>query len=142
VVLSRVLLIMFGTMSTIASEIFGNGSRNILIRTILAASLVSGDTVVNLLLEDSSIGESDIRLVGKVVGSIIGVVRYQFPAASVTDKKQGLTATTYGVACATTGPIVFPFTTPACVGGDHVTITQGASTMFLTQVFVTAKTSQ
>ena len=43
--------------------------------TVLAASLVSGDTVVNLLLGDSSIGESDIRLRGKVVGSIIGVVR-------------------------------------------------------------------
>jgi hypothetical protein len=68
---------MFGTMSTIASGIFGNRSRNILIATVFAASLVSGDTVVNLLLGDSSIGESEIRLVGKVVGSIIGVVRSQ-----------------------------------------------------------------
>ena len=46
-----------------------------LVTTVLAASLVSGDTVVNLLLGDSSIGESDIRFVGKMVGSIIGVVR-------------------------------------------------------------------
>jgi len=97
-----------------------------LVATVLAASLVSGDTVVNLLLGDSPIGESDIRFRGKLVGSIIGV---------------DSTATTYDVACATTGSIAFPFTTPACVGGDHVTITQGPSTMFLTQTFVTASTS-
>ena len=66
---------MFGTMSTVTSAFLGKGGRNMLAATVLAASLVSGDTVVNLLLGDSSIGESDIRLRGKVVGSIIGVVR-------------------------------------------------------------------
>jgi len=45
-----------------------------LVATVLAGSLVSGETVMSLLLGDSSIGESDIRLRGKVVGSIIGVV--------------------------------------------------------------------
>jgi hypothetical protein len=45
--------------------------------TVLAASLVSAQTVVNLLcIGDSSIGQSDIEVVGGVLeGSIIGVVR-------------------------------------------------------------------
>ncbi|KAH6708891.1 hypothetical protein BKA61DRAFT_678764 [Leptodontidium sp. MPI-SDFR-AT-0119] len=117
---------MFGNLSLIGSSSFRRG-RNMLVLTILAASLVSGDTVVNLLLGDSSIGESDIRFRGKVVGSIIGV---------------DSTATTYDLACATTGSIDFPLTIPACVGGDHVTLTQGSSTMFLSQIFVTASTSR
>ncbi|KAH6681482.1 hypothetical protein B0J14DRAFT_556901 [Halenospora varia] len=115
-------------MSTVASALFGNGGRNILVATVLAASLVSGETVVNLLLGDSSIGDSDIRVVGGVLhGSIIGV---------------DSTATTYDVNCALTNPVSFPFTTPACVTGAHVTITQGPSTAFVTQVFVTASTSK
>lgn len=54
---------MFGTLITTAAS-------------LLVASLVSGDTVVNLLLVgDSSIGQSDIGVVGGVVhGSIIGSV--------------------------------------------------------------------
>ncbi|KAH8648174.1 hypothetical protein BGZ60DRAFT_437730 [Tricladium varicosporioides] len=114
-------------MSTAAFTIFGYSFRNMLVGSFLVASLVSGEAVVNLLLGDSSIGESDIRFRGKVVGSIIGV---------------DSTATTYDVACATSGPIIFPSTTPACVGGDHVTITQGPSTMVLTQAVVTAGNSQ
>ncbi|KAL2067630.1 hypothetical protein VTL71DRAFT_15726 [Oculimacula yallundae] len=94
---------------------------------LLFVTFVSGDTVVNLLLGDSSIGESDIRFRGKLDGSIIGV---------------DPTATTYDVVCAVTGPIAFPFTTPACVGGDHVTITQGPSTMILSQLFEDASTSR
>ncbi|KAH7317891.1 hypothetical protein BKA65DRAFT_557303 [Rhexocercosporidium sp. MPI-PUGE-AT-0058] len=99
-----------------------------LLSLILAASLVAGeDTVANLLLGDSSIGQSDIRFRGKLDGSIVGV---------------DSTATTYDINCATTGSIPFPFTTPACVGGEHVTITQGPSTMLLSQVFVTTGTSK
>lgn len=52
----------------------------VIIAMALAISLVSADTVVNLLLGDSSIGESDIRLRGKVVGSIVGVVRLWIPS--------------------------------------------------------------
>ncbi|KAH6704112.1 hypothetical protein BKA61DRAFT_660773 [Leptodontidium sp. MPI-SDFR-AT-0119] len=118
---------MFGTLSIIGSSSFRNGGGNMLVLTILAASLVSGDTVVNMLLSDSSIGESDINFRGKVVGSIIGVDSI---------------ASTYDIAYATTGSIHIPFTTPACVGGDHVIITQGPSTMFLSQIFVTASTSR
>lgn len=62
-------------LSTVASAFSGSGGRNMLVATVLAASFVSGDTLVNLLLGDSSIGESDTRLRGKVVGYIIGVVR-------------------------------------------------------------------
>jgi hypothetical protein len=44
--------------------------------TILITHLVSANAVVNLLLGDSSIGESDIEVVGGVLeGSTIGVVR-------------------------------------------------------------------
>jgi len=110
---------MLGKLSTVASACMA---------TVLAASLVSGETVVNLLLGDSSIGDSDIRVVGGVLhGSVIAV---------------DSTATTYDVACALTAPVSFPFTTPACVGGAHVTITQGPRTAFVTQVFVTASTSK
>jgi hypothetical protein len=70
---------MFGTMSTVASTFFGNGGRNMLVTTVLAASLVCGQTVVNLLIGDSSIGESDIGVVGGVLeGSIVGVVRLEY----------------------------------------------------------------
>jgi len=117
---------MFGTMSTAVS-----GARNMLVGIVLAASLVSGDTVVNLLLGDSSIGESNFVVVegqGAVLeASVIGV---------------DSTATTFDVACTTTSSIPFPFTTFNCVGGDHVTITQGASTMSLSQVFTTSDTTQ
>jgi len=65
---------MFKTISTVGSALLGNRGRNMLVATVLAGSLVSGETVMSLLLGDSSIGESDIRLRGKVVGSIIGVV--------------------------------------------------------------------
>lgn len=49
-----------------------------LVAIVLAASLVSGDAVVNLLLGDSSIGVSNFIVVeglgGVLEGSIIGVV--------------------------------------------------------------------
>jgi len=100
-----------------------------LVATVLAASLVSGNTVVDLLcLGDSSIGESDINVVGGVLeGSIIGV---------------DSTATTYEVNCALTTSVPFPFTTPSCVGGAKVTVTQGPNTAFVSQVYVTSSTSQ
>ncbi|KAH8586618.1 hypothetical protein B0O99DRAFT_644023 [Bisporella sp. PMI_857] len=100
-----------------------------ILSAVLTASLVSGQSVVNLLLGDSSIGDSDIIVVGVGIlqGSIIGV---------------DSTATTYDVNCAVTAPVPFPFTTPACVGGDHVTITQGRSTAFVTEVFVTSSLSK
>jgi len=99
-----------------------------LVTALLAASLVSGQTVVDLLIGDSSIGESDIQVVGGVLeGTIIA---------------SDSTATTYDVSCALTSSVAFPFSTPACVGGAHVTITQGPSTMFLSQVYVTTSTSQ
>lgn len=62
-------------MTIFSSTIYGIRGSNVLTAMLLAASLVSADTVINLLLGDSSIGESDIRLRGKVVGSIIAVVR-------------------------------------------------------------------
>jgi len=100
-----------------------------LVAMILTASLVSGDTtVVKLLIGDSSIGESDIGVVGGVLeGSIIGV---------------DSTATTFDVNCALTTPVQFPFQTPLCVGGAHVTITQGPSTAFMSQVYIVASTSE
>jgi hypothetical protein len=73
------MLIVFRIMSTVASAFFGNRGSAMLIATVLAASLVSGQTVVDLLIGDSSIGESDIEVVGGVLeGSIIGVVRSPF----------------------------------------------------------------
>jgi len=65
---------MFGTILIVASAFIGN----VLVAVVLAASLVSGDTVVNLLLGDSSIGLSNFVAVDKLGGvleaSIIGVV--------------------------------------------------------------------
>jgi hypothetical protein len=68
---------MFGNILAVAFKFFGSRGQNMLAAIVLAASLVSGQTVVNLLcIGDSSIGESDIEVVGGVLeGSIVGVVR-------------------------------------------------------------------